>query len=119
MDETPIRIRLGDAVLTGRLRGNPTAEDLLAQLPLTLTFKDFNGVEKIATLPRPLSLEGAPAAAAPDAGDIAFYAPTNDLVLYYRGIDRWPGIVPIGRFDGPMDRIEQQSAAFEVTIERG
>jgi len=50
--EIPIRVIIGDTVLTGRLWDNATARDLIAQLPLTLTFRDFNGVEKIAQLPR-------------------------------------------------------------------
>jgi hypothetical protein len=58
---TPIRITFGDTVLTARLHDNATARDLAAQLPLTLTFSDLNNVEKIAPLPRELSLEGAPA----------------------------------------------------------
>jgi hypothetical protein len=59
--ETPIRVIIGDTVLTGRLWGNATARDLIAQLPLTLTFRDFNSVEKIAQLPRKLSMDGVPA----------------------------------------------------------
>jgi len=45
------------------LRTTQPARDLTAQLPLTLTFKDFNQVEKVATLPRRLSTDGAPAGA--------------------------------------------------------
>src|SRR4051812_29501906 len=67
---TPIRIRVGDARLTARLDDNATAGDLAAQLPLTLTFRDHNSVEKTAPLPRGLSLEGVPAGHDPVAGDI-------------------------------------------------
>ena len=49
--ETPIRVIIEDTVLIGRLWDNATARDLIAQLPLTLTFRDFNRVEKIAQLP--------------------------------------------------------------------
>ena len=70
MDETPIKITIADTVVTARLADNATARDLAAQLPLTLTFKDFNQVEKIAALPRRLSLDGVPAGADPDIGDI-------------------------------------------------
>jgi hypothetical protein len=62
--ETPIRVIIGDTVLVGRLWNNATARDLIAQLPLMLTFRDFNGVEKIAQLPRKLSMDGVPAAVA-------------------------------------------------------
>jgi hypothetical protein len=51
---TPIRLTFGDTTLTARLTNDATGLDLLSQLPLTLTFRDFNGVEKIADLPRRL-----------------------------------------------------------------
>jgi hypothetical protein len=50
VDETPINITIAEKVVTARLADNPTARDLAAQLPLTPTFKDFNHVEKVATL---------------------------------------------------------------------
>ena len=54
MAELTIRVTIGDTVLTGHLRDVPAARDLIAQLPLTLTFRDFNNVEKISRLPRRL-----------------------------------------------------------------
>ncbi len=77
---TPIRITLGDTQLTARLVDNATARDLAAQLPLTLTFRDHNNVEKTAPLPRELSLDDAPAGHDPAAGDIGYWAPGGDLV---------------------------------------
>jgi len=59
--EIPIRLLFADTVLTARLTNNATAADLLTQLPLMLTFRDYNRVEKIADLPRPLSTERRPA----------------------------------------------------------
>ena len=99
MDESPIKITIADNVITARLADNATARDLAAQLPLTLTFKDFNHVEKVATLPRSLSMDGVPAGADPDIGDIGYYAPSANLVFYYGDdVGYWNGIVRIGRF---------------------
>ena len=118
-NDTPIRITFGDTQLTGRLRDNATARDLAAQLPLTLTFRDHNNVEKTAPLPRELSLEGAPEGHDPSAGDIGYWAPDGDLVFYYDSdAPFFNGIVRIGEFDGEMDAIERQSDDFSVTIER-
>jgi hypothetical protein len=116
--ETPIKITIGDAVITAQLADNATARDLASQLPLTLTFKDFNQVEKIAKLPQPLSMEGVPAGDDPDIRDICYYAPSGDLVFYYGDVGYWNGIVRIGRFDTTMELIEHQDDNFQVTIER-
>jgi hypothetical protein len=118
VDETPIKITIADTVVTARLADNATARDLAAQLPLTLTFKDFNLVEKIATLPQRLSMDGVPAGADPDIGDIGYYAPSGDLVFYYGDVGYWNGIVRIGRFDTTMELVEHQDDNFQVTIER-
>jgi hypothetical protein len=116
---TPIRITFGDTELTARLHDNATARDLAAQLPLTLTFRDHNSVEKTAPLPRELSLDGAPDGHDPAAGDIGYWAPDGDLVFYYDSdAPFFNGIVRIGEFDGDMDAIERQSDDFSVTIER-
>jgi hypothetical protein len=117
---TPIRITFGDTELTARLDDNATARDVAAQLPLTLTFRDHNNVEKTAPLPRELSLEGAPEGHDPADGDIGYWAPGGDLVFYYDSdAPFFNGIVRIGEFDGEMDAIERQSEDFTVTIERG
>jgi hypothetical protein len=118
-DGTPLRVTFGDTELTGRLDNNATARDLAAQLPLTLTFRDHNNVEKTAPLARELSLEGAPEGHDPEAGDIGYWAPDGDLVFYYDSdAPYFAGIVRIGEFDGDIDAIERQSEDFSVTIER-
>jgi hypothetical protein len=115
---TPIRISFGDNELTARLDDNATARDLAAQLPLTLTFRDHNSVEKTAPLPRELSLEGAPEGHDPAAGDIGYWAPGGNLVFYYdSGAPFFNGIVRIGEFDGEMDAIERLSQDVSVTVE--
>jgi hypothetical protein len=50
---TPIRITVDNRPVNAQLADNPTAHDLADQLPLTLTFRDFNHVEKIADCPDP------------------------------------------------------------------
>ena len=56
--ETPIRVIIGKTVLTGRLWDNATARDLIAQLPLTRTVSDFNGVEKIGPRDQGIAASG-------------------------------------------------------------
>ena len=115
-----VRITVANQTITGELADNPTAQDLTDQLPLTLTFRDFNRVEKVAELPRPLTMEGVPAGDDPDINDIGYYAPSRGLVFYYGDVGYWDGIVRIGRFtDRDIELIERQPDGFQVTIERG
>jgi hypothetical protein len=115
---TPIRIVSGDTELTGRLLDNATARDLAGQLPLTLTFRDHNSVEKTAPLPRELSLDGAPEGHDPVAGDIGYWAPGGDLVLYYDSdAPSFNGIVRIGRFEGDLGAIARLRDGFTATTE--
>jgi hypothetical protein len=115
--ETPITIRIADTVITARLADNATAHDLADQLPLTLTFTDFDELEKIAKLPQRLSMEGVPKGSDPEIGDIGYYAPSGDLVFYYGDVGYFDGIVRIGRFDTSMDQIEHQAGNFQADIE--
>ena len=115
--ETQIRVTIGDTVLTGRLWDNATARDLIAQFPLTLTFRDFNELEKISQLPRKLSIDGVPAGDDPFPRDIGYYAPAGDLVFYYGDVGYFNGIVRIGEFEGSMDAITSQAGDFTATIE--
>lgn len=72
---TTVEIVSGAGRWIARIDDGPAARDILAQLPLALTLKDYGGNEKIADLPRPVTREGAPEAMTPHAGDIALYAP--------------------------------------------
>jgi hypothetical protein len=117
---TEIRIATDDQTFIAHLADNPTARDLVDQLPLTLRFRDFNRVEKIAELPRPLTTDGVPAGDDPEINDIGYYAPSGDLVLYYGDVGYWNGIVRIGRLDAEdMRAIERRPDGFELRIDRG
>jgi hypothetical protein len=115
---TPVRVTVHGQTHTAQIGDNPTARYLVDQLPLTLTFRDFNGVEKIAKLPRALTTQGVPAGADPDINDIGYYAPSGDLVFYYGDVGYFDGIVRIGRFDDDIDSLQRQPDGFEATIER-
>ncbi len=114
---TPVRITVEGETLSAQLADNPTARDLIDQLPLTLPFRDYNGVEKLAELPRPLTTTGVPAGSDPDINDIGYYAPSNSLVFYYGDVGYFNGIVHIGRFDTDIDLIRHQPDGTDITIE--
>jgi hypothetical protein len=113
---TRITVTIGEHSYPATLADNPTARDLVTQLPLTLSFADFNRVEKIATLPQRLTMQGVPAGADPEINDIGYYSPGNNLVLYYGDVGYWNGIVRLGRLPQGMTDIARQPDGFTATI---
>ena len=104
--------------LTATLDDSAAARDLLAQLPLAVDMVDHAGVEKTGPLPQPLSLVGQPEGADPEVGDLGYYAPGNDLVLYYGDQSYYPGIVVLGRLDGDAaERIASIEGSVTTTVE--
>ena len=95
-----IEITIGDQRFQASLDNSAASRDLRTQLPMTLQMNDHGSVEKTGPLPGPLSLEGQPDGTDPDVGDVGYYAPGNDLVLYYGDQSYFPGIVVLGRLDG-------------------
>ena len=104
-------------MLTGHLFDNAAARDLAAQLPLTVTFRDLNSVEKTAPLPRKLAVDSMPAGVDPQIGDLGYWAPDGDLVVYYGDVGYWTGIMRIGEIDGDVQAINRHSGDFSATIE--
>ncbi|MEU4390200.1 cyclophilin-like fold protein [Kribbella sp. NPDC023855] len=55
----------------------------------------------------------------PEVGDIGYYAPGNDLVLYYGNQSYYDGIVVVGRLQGDAaQRIADLDGSVEVQVQR-
>ena len=116
-DAMRIQITIGDQQFQATLDDSAAARDLAAQLPLTVEMSDHGGVEKTGRLPSPLSLDGQPAGADPDVGDVGYYAPGNDLVLYYGDQSYYNGIVMLGRMhDDAAERIASMDGSIRVSL---
>jgi hypothetical protein len=117
-EQMKIRITIGNERFTATIFDSAAGRDLHAQLPLTIAMTDHGSVEKTGPLPAPLSLAGQPDGADPDVADIGYYAPGNDLVLYYGDQSYYPGIVILGRLDGDAaSRIADMRGAITATVE--
>jgi hypothetical protein len=116
-DVHTIHIRVGDELFTATVEDTPAGRDLLAQLPQAIEMSDHGGVEKTGPLASALSLEGQPDGADPDVGDLGYYAPGNDLVLYYGDQSYYEGIVVLGRLDDrAASRLAQMDGGITVTV---
>ena len=111
-----MRITLGNTGLTGSTDDNATARELAEQLPLTLTFRDHNNVEKTA----PLS--SRPSTTMREQGTIPgrrhrLLGPDGDLVFYYDdGAPFFDGICVSEKSEGDDDALERQNEDVEATI---
>lgn len=117
-EELPqLTLTTAGGTLTVTMEDNSAARSLLAQLPLTLTFEDYNGTEKIAYPPEALDLSDAPGSCDPDVGTLAYYAPWGNLCIFYQDFRHSDGLVPLGRIEGDMERITGMGDGFELTLE--
>ena len=112
-----IEIRVGDERFTATVDDTPAGRDLLAQLPQTIQMSDHGGVEKTGPLQATLRLDGQPAGADPDVGDLGYYAPGNDLVLYYGDQSYYNGIVILGALDpNATSRLAELPGSITATV---
>jgi Uncharacterized conserved protein len=115
-----IKIRIMDKELIAVMEDNPTTKDFLNMLPLTMSFKDFSGAEKISYPPNKLSTEKAPEGYTPKKGDIACYSPWGNIAVFYKDREYASGLIYMGHIESGMEVIEGLNADFngEVTIEK-
>jgi hypothetical protein len=113
-----IEITIGGQRFGATLTESAATRDLIAQLPITIDMGDHGGVEKTGPLPSPLSLDGQPEGADPDVGDVGYYAPGQDLVLYYGDQSYFPGIVVLGKLEGDAaQQISELAGSVTATVE--
>lgn len=114
---TRIEITVDGQRFPAILTDSAAARDLLDQLPLSVPMTDHGGVEKTGRLPLPLSL-GGQEGADPDVGDIGYYAPGQDLVLYYGDQSYYRGIVVLGQMPGQAaERLADLEGPVTATVE--
>lgn len=111
-----VYVRSGQTVMAGHIDDTPAGRDFCALLPLTLTVQDYANAEKIADLPKPLSLARAPKGSSAEPGDIAYYAPWGNIALFYQSAAFAPGLVKLGRLTTDFDIL---SCSHELTLEIG
>ncbi|WP_022945323.1 cyclophilin-like fold protein [Pseudoalteromonas ruthenica] len=100
-----ISLTIGETALTGTLLDTPAARDFYALLPLQVLLSDFAQAEKIANLPKELSLSEAAAGCVGEPGDIAYYAPWGNLAIFYRHTAYAIGLVKLGALTGDLSAL--------------
>lgn len=118
-DLTGPQIRLsfegGEAIV--RLNDSAAAQNFVSQLPMTQTFEDFNGIEKICRLSEEIPTEGAEMGIDPSVANVTLYAPWNTLVFYYEDYGYNDNLIPMGHVESGMELLAAMGDEFEVTME--
>lgn len=111
-----LEIRAGSVRLLAIVRDTAAARDLRAQLPARLRMRDHGGVEKTGPLARALTVTDEPDGADPEVGDLGYYAPGHDLVLYYGDQSYFDGIVILGRLEGDLAALADLKGDIDVRV---
>jgi hypothetical protein len=115
-----IAITIDGQAFNAILTASPASQDLIQQLPQTVEMRDHGNVEKTGRLRRALSMQGQPGGADPAIGDVGYYAPGQDFVLYYGDQSYYDGIVVLGGLEGDAaERLARVAGSVTARIERG
>lgn len=112
-----IKFIVGEQEFLAVLYDTPAANALYERLPLTLTFEDFNGIEKIAYMDNKLPTKDEKQEFDPNVGDLCLYAPWGNLSLFYKDFRNSQGLISLGRLHSGIDFIAKQDNDFSVRIE--
>jgi hypothetical protein len=115
-----IRLRIGNDVVTATLQDSAPARALAAMLPATIDMRDLLGREKTGRLPSQLDIEGATREFDYQVGEVAYWSPGNDFVIFHADDGQaipQPGLVRLGTIDTGLEVIEAAGNDFELTIE--
>jgi hypothetical protein len=112
-----ICIKIGDESLTATILNTETSRDFISLLPLNLRLTDYAGAEKISNLSRKLSTKHAPTGYDPTVGDIAYYAPWGNVVVFYKDAGYSRGLIQLGKLDRGIEKLASRKTDFDVVIE--
>ena len=116
MEDVRVKLTFNNEEVIVKMYDNPTSREFLKNLPLTLTFEDYVGKEKISFLSKRLTVEDAPSG---DAGDFAYYAPWGNLAIFYKGFGNAEGgLYVLGQIESGKEKLEDISDDFSVRIEK-
>lgn len=103
------------------LENNATARDFYALLPLTLSFSDYVGKEKIARLEKSLNAQEIEEYD-PQSGDFFYFAPWGNVGIFYAKQPPYKGLIKLGAPKAEKEsfiaHLKAQKQDFILTIEK-
>ena len=117
VQETKIHISFNNDEVIVVLFDNPVSNDFASLLPITVTFEDYAGIEKITYLSRKLTIQGG-VSGRDVQGDFTYYAPWGNLAVFYKGFGNAGGLYILGRIESGKEKLVGMSKNFSARIER-
>lgn len=103
------------------LENNAAARDFYALLPLSLSFSDYVGKEKIARLDKSLSAQES-GEYNPQSGDFFYFAPWGNVGIFYAKQPPYQGLIKLGTPKAEKEsfiaHLKAQKQDFILTIEK-
>ena len=115
--ETKISITFNNEEVIVVLFDNPVSRDFVSLLPMTVTFEDYAGIEKITYFSRKLTTQGG-VSGRDVQGDFTYYAPWGNLAVFYKGFGSASGLYILGRIESGKEKLAAMNNNFSARIER-
>lgn len=116
-----IQMHFEDKSFVLSLENNAAARDFYALLPLTLSFSDYVGKEKIARLDKSLSTQES-GEYDPQSGDFFYFAPWGNVGIFYAKQPPYKGLIKLGtpkaEKESFITHLKAQKQDFILTIEK-
>ena len=117
VERTEITLTAGDTVLEGYLNDSKAAGELINQLPLTVTLNDSDNDFCGGNLP--LHYEDRDVQSGYKNGDLAFWTPANNFVIFVDDEENSADIddiVNLGHITSPQEKLDALEGTIDVTI---
>ncbi|QFY74387.1 hypothetical protein CEQ83_18235 [Priestia megaterium] len=119
ISNTRIKLTFNNKEVFVRMYDNPASKDFLVQLPLTVTFEDYIGKEKVSILQKRLSIDDVQAGDLSKKGDFAYYAPWGNVAIFYKGLeDATNDLIILGQIESGKENVENVDGDFTGRIEK-
>ncbi|GAA3638082.1 hypothetical protein GCM10022297_15590 [Lactobacillus hamsteri] len=109
-----IRVQNNDLKIDFQLNESPAAKTLIEQLPLTLDVDNFGDNEKIFYPDKKLNVTDTKLAD-PQKGDLCYYSPWGDVVMYYKATSPAGGLYSLGKVINGKENIQKLKGSLTIT----
>lgn len=113
-EEMEIKLSFNGETAVVKMFDNPASRQFVSRLPLTLTFGDYIGTEKIAVLPEKLDTQRI---TNETSGDFTYYPPWGNLAIFYKG-EGTSSVIVLGKIISGKEKLAEMKKDFIMKIEK-